>query len=315
MSGRVWSGFRKKRAPQDVWADWQAANEAADADSAAKYASELLTVTPDSFFTWFEAGLLSKARGNWAESVARNQHALDLFTEWEAAHFDGASPAAWNLGIAATALGDWATARRAWAAYGLSGFDGEDGPIDVDCGVAPVRINPDRASLTHQLLPDMGATEVVWCWRRSPAHAVINSVPLPKSGHRFRDVLLHDGAPEGTRLLEGQEVPVFNELERLESSGIPTWQAQITGAGQEDLQALADTLGPRGLGVDEWSGMRMMCSDCSHGSPRDGHDHEAPASDALLLGLAGDESDLGELVEVWQQSRPAVGIVSLDLLW
>lgn len=258
MSERLWSGFGKKRSPKAVWADWQAANEAADAGSAGKYASELLKVTPDSFFSWFEAGLLSKARANWAESVERNQRALDLFTERDAIEFGGASPAAWNLGIAATALGDWATARRAWAAYGLAGFDGEDGPIDVDCGVAPVRINPDRASLPHQLLPDMGATEVVWCWRRSPAHAVINSVPLPESGHRFRDVLLHDGAPEGTRLSEGQEVPVFNELERLDSSMIPTWQAQITGADQEDLQALADTLGPRGLGIDEWSGIRMM---------------------------------------------------------
>ncbi|GAT86900.1 hypothetical protein G205_15060 [Paenarthrobacter nicotinovorans] len=95
---------------------------------------------------------------------------------------------------------------------------------------------------------------------------------------------------------------MFNELERLDSSMIPTWQAQITGADQEDLQALADTLGPRGLGIDEWSGIHMMCSDCSHGSPREGHDHAAPASDALLLGLAGHESDLGELMERWQQS-------------
>ncbi|GAT86901.1 hypothetical protein CVCC1112_1560 [Paenarthrobacter nicotinovorans] len=113
-----------------MWADWQAANEAADAGSAGKYASELLKVTPDSFFSWFEAGLLSKARANWAESVERNQRALDLFTERDAIEFGGASPAAWNLGIAATALGDWATARRAWAAYGLAGFDGEDGPLE-----------------------------------------------------------------------------------------------------------------------------------------------------------------------------------------
>jgi len=32
-----------------------------------------------------------------------------------------------------------------------------------------------------------------------PAHAVIVRVPLPESGHRFRDVLLHDGEPRGTR--------------------------------------------------------------------------------------------------------------------
>ncbi|BCW11505.1 hypothetical protein NtRootA4_25690 [Arthrobacter sp. NtRootA4] len=311
----MWSGFKKKRAPRQVWSDWQAANEASDVDGAERYASELLEVAPEVFFSWFEAGLLSKARGNWAESAQRNQRALELFTEREASEFGGANPAAWNLGIAATALGDWATARTAWAAYGLAGFDGETGPIDEDCGMTPVRINPDRASLPHQLLPAAGETEVVWCWRRSPAHAVITSVPTPESGHRFRDVLLHDGEPQGTRLYEGREVSVFNELERLEASEIPTWQAQIIGADQGDLQVLADSLGRRGLGMDEWSGMRMMCSDCSHGSPREGHDHAAPASDALVMGVAGHESDLDQLMEEWRRSRPAVDVVSLELLW
>ncbi|QOT19419.1 M48 family metallopeptidase [Paenarthrobacter sp. YJN-5] len=315
MSGRMWSGFKKKRAPRQVWSDWQAANEANDVESAERFASELLDVAPEVFFSWFEAGLLSKARGNWAESAERNQRALALFTETEAAEFGGANPAAWNLGIAATALGDWATARTAWAAYGLTGFDNETGPIDDNYGMTPVRINPDRASLPHQLLPPFGETEVVWCWRRSPAHAVITSVPMPGSGHRFRDILLHDGEPQGTRFYEGREVSVFNELERLESSEIPTWQAQITGAGKVDLQVLADTLARQGIGLDEWSGIRMMCSDCSHGSPREGHDHAAPASDASVLGLAGFESDLDQVMDEWRRSRPAVDVVSLELLW
>ncbi|MFI2564966.1 tetratricopeptide repeat protein [Paenarthrobacter sp. NPDC018779] len=315
MSGRILSGFKKKRAPRQVWSEWQAANEANDAESAERFASELIDVAPEVFFSWFEAGLLSKARRKWAESAERNRRALALFTETEAAEFGGASPAAWNLGIAATALGDWATARAAWAAYGLAGFDNETGPIDDNYGVTPVRINPDRASLPHQLLPVVGETEVVWCRRRSPAHAVITSVPMPESGHRFRDILLHDGEPQGTRLNEGREVSVFNELERLEASEIPTWQAQITGAGRDDLQVLADTLGRRGLGLDEWSGIRMMCSDCSHGLLQEGHNHEAPAADATVLGLAGHESDLEQALDEWRKSRSAVDVVSLELLW
>lgn len=315
-TGRMgrWIGFGKKRGPQEVWSEWKAADEAGDAEKATVLASELLQLTPKSYYSWFQAGLLSKARRDWPESFARNARAMELFTTRDSEEFNGVNPAAWNLGIASTALGDWATARQAWASYGLEGFDGETGPIDVDCGMAPVRLNPDRPSLPHQVLPVVGATEVVWCWRRSPAHAVIASVPLPDSGHAFRDVVLHDGEPKGTRRLDDQEVSVFDQLERLEASGLPTWQAQISGASSDDMQALSDLLGRRGLGVDDWSGIRLMCSECSHGTPRDGHDHAPATSDAKRIGLAGHESDLDELLQTWLKSRPGADVHNLDLL-
>ncbi|SDK95156.1 hypothetical protein SAMN04487913_104212 [Arthrobacter sp. ok362] len=298
-----------------MWSDWKAADEAGDAGSAAAFASELLQLTPKSYFSWFQAGLLSKAFGNWPESSARNVQALELFTPKDADEFNGANPAAWNLGIASTALGDWATARQAWVAYGLERFGGEAGPIDVDCGMAPVRLNPDRPSLPHQVLYAAGTTEVVWCWRRSPAHAVIASVPLPESGHRFRDTVLHDGEPKDTRRLDEQEVSVFDELGRLEESGVPTWQAQVIGASADDIQALSDLLEQRGLGLDEWSGIRLMCSKCSYGEPENGHNHIPATSDAKRLGLAGHESDLGEAMETWLASRHGIDVHSLDLLW
>jgi hypothetical protein len=315
MGRRSWADFGKKRKPQDVWSDWKAADEAGDADGAARLAAELLQLTPNSYYSWFQAGILSKARGNWPESAERNARAVQLFTSKDAEEFDGANPAAWNLGIASTALGDWATARRAWAAYGIE-LPGEDAePIDVDCGMAPVRINPDRPSLPHQVMPAAGTTEVVWCWRRSPSHAVIASVPLPESGHRFRDVVLHDGEPKGTRQLDEREVSVFDELARLEESGLPTWQAEVIGAAPEDLQSLSDLLGQRGLGMDDWSGIRLMCSQCSHGSHRDGHDHSPKASDASLLGIAGHESDLGGLMDTWLARRPGIDVQNLTWLW
>ncbi|WP_223980324.1 tetratricopeptide repeat protein [Arthrobacter sp. NicSoilB8] len=314
--GRTWAGFGKKRTPHDVWSDWKAADEAGDAGLAAVLASELLELTPESYYSWFQAGLLSKALGNWPESLNRNTRALKLFTPKDAEEFNGANPAAWNLGIASTALGDWATARHAWVAYGLDQFRADSGPIDVDCGMAPVRLNPDRPSLPHQVLFGAGNTEVVWCWRRSPAHAVIASVPMPESGHRFRDTVLHDGEPKGTRRLDGQEVSVFDELGRLKESGLPTWQAQIVGATGDDVQALAALLGQRGLGLDDWSGIRLMCSKCSHGAPQDGHDHMPTTSDdAQRLGLAGHESDLVDVIKTWLAGRRGIDVHNLDLLW
>ncbi|MFG1813361.1 hypothetical protein ACGFIF_06310 [Kribbella sp. NPDC049174] len=275
----------------------------------------MVEVAPKSFKAWFEAGLYSKARGEWAESAARNRRAVELFTSRVAGEFDGVNPAAWNLGIAATALGDWATARQAWAAYGIDGVGAGSEPIDGDFGLTPVRLNPDRPSLPHQVSPEFGDAEVVWCWRRSPAHAVISSVPLPESGHRFRDVVLHDGEPKGQRRLDDQEVSVFDELARLDESGLPTWQAQLLGAEPDDLAALADIIGPRGLGLDDWSGIRLMCSECSHGTPGPEHDHAAAPTDTTVVGLAGSEADLRACFDEWLADRPHITLAELAFLW
>ncbi|ELT43968.1 hypothetical protein [Arthrobacter nitrophenolicus] len=314
MTVRKWQGHGEQRGPRDVWSDWTAADDAGETDRARALAGEMLRLAPDSFYAWFHAGLLSKALGKWAESLERNARAVELFTPVEAADFDGVNPAAWNLGIASTALGDWATARRAWAAYGIGGLGTGYDPIDSNFGLAPVRLNPDQPSLPHQVLPSAGATEVVWCWRRSPAHAVIASVPLPESGHRFRDVVLHDGEPKGFRQLDGQDVAVFDQLLRLEDSGLPTWQAQVTGATPDDLQELSDLLERHGMGADDWSGMRLLCSECSHGTPDDGHHHVPASSDATQLGLAGAESQLRPVLDTWLEARPAADL-ELTLLW
>lgn len=311
---RTWGWSKRDRSTKEVWAAWRAADEAGDTDGASELALELLALAPDSFLVWFEAALLSKALGHWPDAVVRNERALSLFTSADADDFDGVNPAAWNLGIAATAVGDWSTARRAWRAYGITGIDPGADPIDVEFGMAPIRLNPDRPSLPHQRPLDLGATEVVWCWRRSPAHAVVASVPLPESGHRFRDVILHDGEPKGSRRLGDREVSVFDELALLESSQIPTWQAQVTGASPDDLDILGDLMAARGLGVDEWSGIRVMCSECSHGSPATDHAHEPATPDGTRVGLAGHESDLIACLELWRVERPRVEVLDLAQL-
>lgn len=274
----------------------------------------MVAAVPDNFNAWFEAGLFSKAIQDWPECVRRNERAVELFTPEVAEAFDGVNPAAWNLGVAATALGDWATARRAWASYGIDLYQGAE-PIDIDYGSVPIRINPDRPSLPHTVQPHHGATEVIWCWRRSPAHAVVASVPLPESGHRFRDVLLHDGEPKGSRMLGDREVAVFDELLRLQDSGLPTWKAEVSGADEADLEALGDRVGPLGLGVDNWSGMRIMCAECSHGNADTRHDHAPPAGPTLRLGIAGPEDAVRAALGSWAGERAEVEVLRLELLW
>ncbi|MCI0388166.1 MAG: tetratricopeptide repeat protein [Acidobacteria bacterium] len=134
---------------------------------------------------WYNLGLIYKERHDWKASLRCNQEAVRRNSSSEAAW--------WNLGIAATAISEWTEARRAWSAYGLELPEGT-GEIVGDFGSTPIRINPH----------DDG--EVIWTNRIDPARAIIRSVPLPESCHRYGDLLLHDGAPNGYRTLQGREV-------------------------------------------------------------------------------------------------------------
>ena len=60
---------------------------------------------------WFNRGLLAKLQRRWAESLRLNRRAAELEPN--------DPPIWWNLGIAATALGEWNTAREAWGRYGI----------------------------------------------------------------------------------------------------------------------------------------------------------------------------------------------------
>lgn len=84
----------------------------------------------------------------------------------------------------------------------------------------------------------------------------------------------------------------------------------------EGLAALADLVGPRGLGVDDWSGINMMCSDCSHGSPGSGHTHAPTKPGSHLLGLAGDEAALTDCLGQWiETSGSDLHLDRLELIW
>ncbi len=200
-------------------------------------------------------------------------------------------------------MGAWATARRAWTLYGVAGFPDGSGPIERGFGQTPIRLNPGRASLALQQLPEFGDTEIVWCLRLSPAHAVVQSVPRPQSGHRFGDVLLHDGEPVGTRMLDGRAVDVFDELDKLVDSRVPTWQAIVTEATDQDIAALADLALSRNLGIDDWSRVRVICADCSRSDGYAGHSHTSVSSNQAVLGVAGPEAEVNAGLDEWLASR------------
>jgi hypothetical protein len=232
----------------------QKRDDAGDAAGAIRFYEKAIASEPGWSTPWYNLGLVYKYLGDWRESYRCNAEAMRLSPDSEAA--------IWNTGIAATALGDWKEARRAWTTYGIAVPAG-DGPIQMDLGCVPIRINPN------------GDGEVIWCNRIDPARAVITSVPLPESNHRCGDLLLHDGAPVGYRMSGGREVPVFNELAVLTPSSLYTFAVDVDVQTIDDLVELERECEAAGCTAEDWSTVRMICRACSEGRPHD-HGHEAP---------------------------------------
>jgi tetratricopeptide (TPR) repeat protein len=192
-------------------------DEEGDQDGALQAYLQAGQAHPQWAVPWFNAGLIHKYRGDWAASLATNAEAVR--------RDPGNEGALWNLGIAATALGDWPTARRAWQRYGIGVPDG-DGPVEFFVGLTPIRVHGDEAS------------EVIWSDRIDPARAILRNVPTPACGHRYGDLVLHDGAANGYRLRGEREVPVFDALELIAPSAFSTFEVSVEDATKEDIDLL-----------------------------------------------------------------------------
>lgn len=223
-----------------------------DDEAALALYAQVLMLAPDCMPAHYDIGLIHKYRGEWADSLTANAHAAELAPDDEAAN--------WNLAIAATALRDWRAARSAWHRLGLPIEPGDE-PIEADFGIAPVRLNQEANG------------EVVWGRRVCPVRVRIESVPLPQSGFRCGDVVLHDGAPNGSRTAFGREYAVFDVLDRFEDAGLPTWIAEITAASEDDVAALEKALDEAGIMHEHWTrNVRILCKACSEGRPHEQHE-------------------------------------------
>ncbi|UUS14369.1 hypothetical protein NMB32_22145 [Stenotrophomonas sp. CD2] len=140
---------------------------------------ELIALAPEVPYLHYMRGLAHKYLRDWAASLQDNLQSEQLRGEFDVA-------TARNAGIAATGADDWAEARRQWARCGITLPEGE-GPIEGHFGVACVRLAP------------WSDAEVVYMSRIDPVRARIDNVPLPESGFRFGDIVLHDGASTGQR--------------------------------------------------------------------------------------------------------------------
>ncbi len=264
-----------------------AAHEGRYADAVPHYL-EALRLEPSWCLPWFNLGIAYKHTGDFVGSLRASERALAIDAE------EAGEGAIWNVGIAATALGEWAKARTAWRRFGVKLPDGE-GPIEGMQVPTPMRLNP------------RGDAEVVWSVRIDPARARLRSIPLPASKHRYDDLILHDGAPNGFRMLDGQQVPVFDELSLLEPSQYETWEASVVVAGEPDMAELRERLEVIGVPVEDWTvGVRMLCERCSTGVPHEHRQDEGVGQwqATRTIGLAVRSVDPSPVLQAWASSKP-----------
>jgi hypothetical protein len=257
------------------------------------HGEEAVRICPDWAAPWWNLTVGYKHARRWEDALRACDRAIAL----DPADAEGPR---WNAGIAATALGRWERARAAWTALGINVPAG-DGPIEMKLGPTPIRVSPHDAA------------EVVWCERIDPCRARIKSVPLPESGRRYLDLVLHDGEARGKRRLGERDVSVFDELDLLEPSPFGTWEVVLSCPHPEQLDEVRERLEAAELGVEDWTAnIRTLCAKCSLGEPGD-HDHPEP-DDAWnperRLGVAArSEGDLSPLrtMRLWWRR----GVVSV----
>jgi hypothetical protein len=192
---------------------------------------------------WYDAALAQKFLRNWPEA-----YRLGLFAAAVAPR-GRQDPAFWNLGIAATILRDWVSARDAWEGFGITLPPG-DGPIEGNFGRACVRLHGDNGS------------EVVWVQRLCPTRARVVNVPFDTS-RRYGEIVVHDGEPKGDRVVGERTYRVFDELILFEPSDLPTLTVTVTAAEPADLDALADLLDAHGFGFEPLRNGEILCKCCS----------------------------------------------------
>ena len=237
----------------------------------------------------YNLGLLCKYQHRWEESLEFNKQAAALAPDDEAAW--------WNLGIAATALGDWAEARRAWKACGMEPPAGSGAPV-FDFGSTPVRLDPN------------GNAEVVWAERIDPARARILSVPLPWSQHNYGDIVLTDGAAEGHRVVDGKQYPVFNALALLSTSPLKKYIVELATADATSIEALAQCAEDSGGAAEDWGrSTNILCAKCSLGTP---HQHTTGSSVPAHphCGLAArDDAHAEAIIQSWLARNPNADLI------
>lgn len=250
-----------------------------DWDGATPAYAAALDAAPERGWWWFNLGLLHKARGEWREALQVNRRARELLGDEKAV--------LWNLAIAATALGDGASAVEAMrrlghaASLANSGMPSVEGlgPVQVRAATVGAGIGGDDAAVGG--VPDRSVGfELLWVSPLSPVHGVVSSATWREASVDYGDVVLWDGVPLGVVEHEGRPVPRFPLLSVLRRGDERRFRFLAREREPGALAALAETLPPGARLFVHRERMETLCAHCAQATGNG--DQPAPHTHAPL---------------------------------
>ncbi|MEO1260448.1 MAG: hypothetical protein AAFZ15_16750 [Bacteroidota bacterium] len=244
--------------------------------------------------------LIARKSPDWSAPYAYLSNVYRNRNEWKPAlhysekaiEYNPFNEVTWeNLALAATAMESWKTARHAWNQLGFR-FKNNDEEISLDLGLVPVRLNPTTQP------------EIVEATRIGPARAIIESIPQPSSGRRYKDLVLLNNKPNKDFVLHGKKLGVFDELEILKSSLWRTYAVILQTGSQEAADTLANLCGEAGLGFDNWSNATRFFQSNLHPKLMEYYDQAIFAKmekDAFIVAIAARrDEDILEVLKNWE---------------
>ena len=269
---------------------------------------------------WYDAGLLDKWRGRFADGFAANDQArMRLGPE---------RPVLWNLAICATALGKGEAAVQVWEALGVEARLDQSRQMPYVAGLPPMLIRvlsrTPQTDATSRMPKDAVAFELVWVAPLSPCHGVVQSPTFRDAPIDYGDLVLWDGAPVAAHKISEQEtVPVFPLLEILRRGAERRWSFVALEREEGALEGLKKAL-PEGARVFiQHERVAHHCAACEAGQP---HEHRPPgpasasaaAPTSLVRGklIVQPTQDLAELRDAWEKAtEPRALSISLPALY
>ncbi|HEU4522531.1 MAG TPA: hypothetical protein VFT12_11040, partial [Thermoanaerobaculia bacterium] len=146
-----------------------------------------------------------------------------------------------------------------------------------------------------------------------PARAIIRNVPLPESGHRCGDLVLHDGARTGSRVVDGVEIPVFDELALLQPSALGTFVVTVHGITGPEAEDLVIRVAAAGLESEDWTANKQsLCRACSEGTIEHAHETADTVTTRTFGVAAKSASAIREILEPRFASLAGAAIETIE---
>ena len=155
--------------------------------------------------------------------------------------------------------------------------------------------------------------EVVWGFRLDPCRIRIMNIPLPESNRRYGDIVLADGAENGTRTKEGRDYPVFDELAVWKESPYSTFEAEVVIPSPEALSRLVNCIEQEHCSVEDLGTLRNLCKACSEGQPGEHTCSTESGKDSRFGFSARSEAELQAAITAWLKVEAGASVGPTEL--